>query len=375
MKPEDKQQRSSLDLLADMRRHHDWAANRRIALALAGLGERAVPDLVLALQDPDGYVRNGAAIALGKIGNKAAAGPLLDLMRFRDQRQYEDDEDREARCNAVAALGEIGDTSVSEALLSELQKLVGDDSTLACEILDTLEKIGATIPVPMLMNLLEVSDLDLPKYARAFLGKMGSEVVTLLMGFIEDKSRQGRSYAIDALARIGDPRCVPMLMRVLRDHSDDELVRGCAAEALGRCGDSQEAFLLLCQTLENARERSIVRGQALRGLGLLRAPGTFDVLAGYLDDQSLKYTSLMALGDLGDRRACRPLLRILREGDGSARLWAARSLGSIGCEEALPALLEIRDSIDEKSLLGAHSISTFKMAIEKIRNRTQSTDS
>ncbi|HTY53375.1 MAG TPA: HEAT repeat domain-containing protein [Methanomicrobiales archaeon] len=98
-----------------------WAA----ALALGNLGDAgAVPALAAALQDPDKYIRLGAALSLGKLGwepagggelaalliarqdwpslpalGQGAAGPLIRATR---------DPDPGIRARAVGALGEIG---------------------------------------------------------------------------------------------------------------------------------------------------------------------------------------------------------------------------------------------------------------------------
>ena len=64
-----KQSKTVEQLLIDLRQN-DWSVNWKTADALAEIGENALPRLLKALEDTDGYARNGAAIALGKIGNK-----------------------------------------------------------------------------------------------------------------------------------------------------------------------------------------------------------------------------------------------------------------------------------------------------------------
>jgi ATP-dependent DNA helicase RecQ len=60
-----------------------------------------VPELIAALQDPDGNVRRLAASALGKIGDRRAVDPLMALLTRETKPQV--------RQYAVKALGQIGD--------------------------------------------------------------------------------------------------------------------------------------------------------------------------------------------------------------------------------------------------------------------------
>src|SRR5712671_3701183 len=124
-------------LLQDLRQHN-WSVNWRTADALAEEGENAFPQLLQCLEDTDGYVRNGAAIVLGKIGNSAATEPLIRALQWRDDRVYEDDEDQEARISAATALGKLRNDAACQALIAELEKLPSVDSTLASSIAEAL---------------------------------------------------------------------------------------------------------------------------------------------------------------------------------------------------------------------------------------------
>lgn len=80
---------------------------RVVELGTAG-SSAALPELVAALQDPDGNVRRLAASALGKIGNADATAPLLALLEREAKPQV--------RLYAVSALGNIGDAQARPAL-------------------------------------------------------------------------------------------------------------------------------------------------------------------------------------------------------------------------------------------------------------------
>lgn len=65
----------------------------------------------------------------------------------------------------------------------------------------------------------------------------------------------------------------------------------------------------------------------------------------------------MALGELGDARACGLLIPMLKSGDPSLAFHAARALGKIGCSEALPMLLDFLDGIKDSPIAGAERTS------------------
>jgi ATP-dependent DNA helicase RecQ len=83
-----------------------------LAQHIVGLGKTGnqenVPELIAALEDPNGNVRRLAASALGKLGDERAVLPLLDLLKTEEKPQV--------RQYAVKALGKIGDTHASPPL-------------------------------------------------------------------------------------------------------------------------------------------------------------------------------------------------------------------------------------------------------------------
>ena len=74
---------------------------RKVAIALVKIGPAAVPALIGALKDKDGYVRQSAAYALGRIGPVAKdAVPALQAITKNDP-------ERAARKAAAMALKKI----------------------------------------------------------------------------------------------------------------------------------------------------------------------------------------------------------------------------------------------------------------------------
>lgn len=206
---------------------HDWSTNRRVADELAKIGQSAVPRLIEALNDKDGYVRDVAAKALGKIGDGRAVEPLIHAMQYRDEQVYEDDEDSEARASAAIALGRIGDTRAFEPLAKAVSD---DDLQLSWYAIEALGMIGDPRAISILIDSLEHPDFDRRRSARAALVKFGKEAVLPLISILKDKNRRWRIFAIDALGKIGDTRAIGSLRELLKDQ--DEHVHHYAAEAI-----------------------------------------------------------------------------------------------------------------------------------------------
>jgi HEAT repeat protein len=108
--------------------------------------EKAIPELVKALNDEDSYVRWRAADALGKIGSDAAINELVKALN---------DEDSYVRWRAADALGKIG----SDAAINELVKALNDeDSYVRWRAADALGKIGSDAAINELVKALNDED-------------------------------------------------------------------------------------------------------------------------------------------------------------------------------------------------------------------------
>lgn len=219
-------------LLTELKRRHDWKINWRTAEELGRLGQPALPHLIKALSDEDGYVRAAAAGALGEIRDERAVKALVAAMEYRDNRIYEDDEDAEARNNAAEALGKIGDL---RALNDLLRVASGKDFLLASYAVDALGMLGDERAIPTLLAALKVADQDLPKAACSALKKIGTPAVLPLIESLQSAKGYWRVYALKALGSIGDPRALATINALLTDA--DQSVRINAAKALEQLHD------------------------------------------------------------------------------------------------------------------------------------------
>lgn len=206
---------------------HDWSTTWRVSDELAKTGPAAVPQLIAALTDKDGYVRSAAAEALGKIGDARAVDPLIAAMQYRDEQVYEDAEDAEARLNAALALGKIGDLRVVSELLDAAS---GGDLQLASYAIDALGMLGDARAIPTLIDALQIHDQDVPKSACNALIRMATPAVLPLIQSFRSAEGQWRIHLLRALGGIGDARALDSVQALLDD--PDEYVRMNAAQAL-----------------------------------------------------------------------------------------------------------------------------------------------
>jgi HEAT repeat protein len=333
----------TLDRLIDQLRNHNWSANWAAAAALAERGLDALPLLTKALEHEDGYVRNGAAIALGKLGSRDATGPLIKALYRKDERTYEDDEDQEARVSIVTALGTLRDRAATGPLLEILRKCLEEkaDLTLASYTAEALGTIGDREAIPLLKRAVEFEEIEIQKCASWALAQMLPEGLGVLIEIARGRARRGRQYAVRAIGSARIDSVEALLTKIVADKSDDKLVRGEAARWLGKGGHPAKVRPLLLDALQDPEE--VVRSSALIGLGYLRDSASYETILNQLENPSLRYVAVVALGELGDKRACEVLVSLLKSSDPSLCSHAATALGKIGCPSCLQALAELCD--------------------------------
>lgn len=201
------------------------------------------------------------------------------------------------------------------------------------------------------------------------LGEPFTAAVAPLIAALQDREAEVRRNAVEALRHIGDPRAVQPLIDRLRDRDaavrcvaagamgglalrgvrtdgavdllaaamkDGEawLGRDCAewvtARSLGMIGGPRATHALLAAAKDPSPQ---MRRNALDGLGWLARVGTSDgrvkeaLLAALKDaDTSVRRSVAETLAWLGDRRAVRPLLAMMKAGDDRTRRNAVSSL-------------------------------------------------
>lgn len=171
----------------------------RAAIALGRIGDaEAVGPLIEALRDKNKMVRGAAAEALGKIGNAQAVEPLIAALK---------DKDEFSREMAAKALGDLDNSKAVDPLIEALKD---KEANVRKSAVVSLEKIGAVKAVDPLIEALKAED----KFVRA--------------------------YAAEALGAIGDIRAINPLNETLKD--EIEAVRAMAKIAINKINVKQQAL-------------------------------------------------------------------------------------------------------------------------------------
>ena len=338
--------------------------------ALGGIGDRrAVEPLMEALKDESSLVREKAAAALGRIGDKRAVDPLIHALT---------DEDRDVRSRAAWALGQIGDTRAVKPLvkgltdknywtrqqvalaldrlgwkprgkeeearylcavdrLEEAGKLGGAAAEPLLHVLmegdeetqwvaaEALKSVGAAVVKPIIQALREGNEI-VEEYAAEILGVTGEEGAELLITALGEGYQPYCKIIIEALGKIGDPRAIEPLKRMLDD--EDAGIREAAAKALDRLGWKPEDKTEKARYLVAKRRwKDVVSLGEAAAAPLIRALRT--PLEGWDDEYPVQSQAEDALISIG-LPAVNHLIRALKSKDCRIRRRAAGALGCIG---------------------------------------------
>jgi HEAT repeat protein len=265
---------------------------------LVRMGTSAVDPLVQALGDGESVVRESAAIALGRIGDKNTVTPLLDAIQ--------NEKAGPAKAKMIKALGEIGGADVKDALFLMLEE---DPSewTFRC-VIKVLDKAGiepgsleekvyyfsakedwravlglGDMAIQPFMSLIEATKVN-PNYPHSgslprpteqakILAEFGESVIEPLLDAIVNAKGNLRIDAMWALAIKGDERAENPLINCLME--DDSALRLEAIGALGRL-KSDKAAEPLVKILEDTNELNSARWTAAAALGQIASVDTVE---------------------------------------------------------------------------------------------------
>jgi HEAT repeat protein len=233
-------------------------------------------------------------------------------------------EDLEVRRSAVVALGRIGDSSATAALVNTL-----GDEALAIDAANALAQIGDPEAVDGLLNLIGNDDVSIRQAAVSALNSvippsMSERIIPLL----HDPDPNVRESAVKIAGYFGYPESVGALLELSRD--SDERVRCAAIEHLPYVED-ERAFDVLVQAIK--AETPNVRAAAARALGTMDTPEAVQPLIEGLSDEDVwvRYFSARALGRRRSEESVEALERVIeKENFNHVRIAALDSLGQIG---------------------------------------------
>ncbi len=170
------------------------------------LGDRLIPVLITALDDPDPVVRSAAAVALSHQRDPRVIGPLAGRRA---------DSDAEVRHAVAFGLGGFEDPVAIDTLVEltrDARPAVRDWATFALGSLTTV-----TTPAIVAALLERLSDPDEQTREEAVVGIVeragDGRVLSGLAVVLGARGSVGRG-PLEAAARIGDPRLLPALLQV-----------------------------------------------------------------------------------------------------------------------------------------------------------------
>lgn len=292
------------------------------ARALGEIGDsRAVIPLIAALDD-ETLVRDAAAKALYEIAGSSAVEPLLEALK----------DNRESKSKKVIwILGKIGDPRTVEPIIAALDRQYVD-IYMYYTIIGALEELGDLRAIEPLIVKLGRSGWKIRCRAADGLDKLGWK---------PGQDENGAAYWIvrgewDQCVRIGQQAVEPLLSAV---QPADKTMRRAIYETLGKMGASAVEALLaaLYEDVPNKSRAAII---ALGNIGDRRATEPLlDVLNG--NNEDLRELAVVALGKIGDPKAVEALLGLFRGVSESYRISAIKALGEIGDARAVVPLIQL----------------------------------
>jgi HEAT repeat protein len=217
--------------------------------------------LIDALDDPDADRRWHTIDALGASGDQRAVAPLIAALR-KDMTER-----RGFAMAIIPALGRLKDESAVPLLLEALNNRA--DDWLAREAAaQALGEIGSAEAAPALIRAAWMADTrNAAIIALAKIGDPGS-VDVLLSAFSEPEDPKVREAAAEGLVRIGKPAVPTLIQQLQTQHPEYPASheRVWAARVLGKTGDPR-GVSALTKALDDSNED--VRNTAREALKLL----------------------------------------------------------------------------------------------------------
>jgi HEAT repeat protein len=202
-----------------------WWAREGALEALAGMGERGLPVLARAARsDGREEVRRFATRMIGRARRPEGREVLVELM-----------EDVRLRGVAAAALGELGDTVATPALVRALDDRSVSVRRASAAALGNLRDPRAVGP---LVRRMADSHQSVRFAAAGALAGIGPPAVGALCGALRGADPLVRALAAEALGKVGGAEVVPALWGAAGD--PDWGVRAAAARAIGGVGTPSE---------------------------------------------------------------------------------------------------------------------------------------
>jgi len=276
----------------------DFEPAVRIALAEGGAwadDPRGMEILAKLLPDGNKKVRDAASFTLRNVPDSEVVSFIAPVLNA---------ESAGGRLAVVGALeGRTGAGTV-DALVSALSDNDGEVHKLASQHLEALLTAAA---LPGALRAAGSENPDTRCWAVRCLGAAGPAALEPLKGYAEDLDMQTRVAAAHSLGLMRDRRATALLLALLDDPEID--VRIEAIGSLGNLKDSR-ASLALIPFLQSGDVHEVYT--AAWSLAQIKDPRAIPPLVEYLDDPTVKYSAMKALGKYADRPAIDALAGLLK---------------------------------------------------------------
>ena len=258
---------------------------------------------------------------------------------------YHDDETRKPHyAREMAKIREMGETGTTAVLKLMESKKIGD--RLGNTISDILVQADE-LSVEPLMKEMKGANPRLRKYAQGVLIKIGASAVESLIEDLSDPSVYTRSMVVEALSRIGDKRAVEPLKKMLDD--PNKLIQVTVAAALHGMGQMNPTKVIVdALGDENLEAR---RAAARAVWEIIDDPPLKPLLKAMEDsDSHVRDYAAKAVGKTRNPEAVKPLIKILQEDESAeVKTSAATSLVKIG-KPAVEPLIKIIEGMEDMGL-------------------------
>jgi HEAT repeat protein len=347
-----------------------YSIAKREWIGLFSLQSVAVKTLFWALKDEYYAVRQGAASTLGKLKDIRAVRPLVSALS---------DEESSVRMEVVSALGEIGDLRTVPILVRALDDDYIGVRMTAASVLDGMGWKPSTENDLILYLLAKERWMDIavigkrsmqvlakrlndPNYSTRdevgkILQRLGEHAREPMLAALNNPDLDVRLRAVWLLGNIGTREAVGPIIRILSD--DNPACREEAVRALGKIGDPR-AIPFLNRVL--GRE-ILLAPVVIRALGQIAHPASIKALMPHLGsaDREIRLHTIRALGENGDKKISGAIAHAVKDSDPEVRVAAITVISKFPSNEVYAliraALEDVHPDVRYAALL---AISTWQ---------------
>ncbi|MBI3605729.1 MAG: HEAT repeat domain-containing protein, partial [Nitrospirae bacterium] len=294
-------------------------------------GKKSVSPLMSHFQEMNADVKKLCIDIFGEIGDREASYLLIQCLK---------DQNQNVQIAAVEALGKLKESRGVDDLLVFLQH---ENQLLSFAAINALEQIGDSRAVEPIIRLLGKNILDRP--ALKALGRLGDlSALNPIVNSLQNGSPKVKKTALEALVtlqeqvsfqhevkiigrlrEIYNKNITLFLLDLLKEPGEEASVHQAAIRILGWMGELMSIPLLIPFLNGGQKE------EALQAMVRMKR-GSVDGLLAALprSEGAIREGIIKCLGEIGDRKAVGPLLKMGSDPVGHVRQSLAAALGKLG---------------------------------------------